>query len=105
MAAGRVREGADSVLITRGVRALRSQRTGSRFFLFLAFFFLLLEDAFENFTHVLDCLENLAGDENRALLLKRHHDGVAGPGIEFEKLAPEFVLHVQDDAGKVSALI
>jgi hypothetical protein len=65
----------------------------------------LLEDTLEDLGHVLDQVEDLAGDENWSLLLEGEDDGVAGAGVELEKLAAELVLHVQDDAGEIGAVV
>ena len=73
--------------------------------LVLGFFLLLLEDALEDLGHVLDEVENLAGDKNRALLLEGEDDGVARAGVEFKELAAQLVLHVENDAGEVGAVV
>src|SRR5258708_1868050 len=65
---------------------------GSRLFLVLGVFLLLLQDALENFGHVLDDIEDALGNENGALLLQGEDDGVAGARIELQELPAEFVL-------------
>ena len=71
----------------------------------VGFFGLLLEHAFEDFGHVLDGGENMAGDEDGLLLLEGEHERVAGAGIDFDDLPAELVLHEENDAGEEGAVV
>src|SRR4051812_3772748 len=63
----------------------------------IGLFGLLLQDALEDFRHVLDAFKNAARDEDRPFLLQGEHDRIAGPRIEFDDFFRDLVIHPQED--------
>ena len=59
---------------------------------------------FEHLAHVFDLLEEGIGDVDGAFLSGGQGEAVAGPGVDFDDLAGEFVLLLQDQAREIGGV-
>lgn len=66
---------------------------------------LLFQDAFEDLGHIVDLIEDGFADENGLFLLQGENHGIAGAGIDFDELDPEFVFLPEDNAGEEGAVV
>ncbi|SPE54669.1 hypothetical protein SBV1_1910014 [Verrucomicrobia bacterium] len=62
-------------------------------------------DAVEHFTHVLDLLEQGIGDVDGAFLSGGQGQAIAGAGINFDDLAGQLVLLLEDQPGEVGGVL
>jgi len=65
----------------------------------------VLVDPIENFAHVFDLFEESVGDVDRTFLSGGKRKAITGTRINFNNLSGQFVLLLQDEAGKISRVL